>query len=529
MTISGKTGKMSRRMATPELVTPARAHYVWRMPEPIGKEFVPPTPDVAATWENVAELLGSADFEERVLPALLLRSRWFGGKAHPLRSVRVLEILPVGDSSAGRLALLEANYVDWPSEIYVLPLQLAPASAEIVTATIARLGGSVLFDALDDETFRAALFEMVLHEKRVPSEHGEIFGIRGAPLIAAELALPLASRALATEQSNSAIVYGGRFFMKLYRKPEAGENPDAELIRFLSERQKFAHVPAFCGAIEYRATNGESRTLALVVAQVPCEGDAWAYTLASCEDEAYPERVRQLGQRTAEMHLALAADLADPAFAPEPFTAQDRRDLCESAAAATQRTLRLLERKLADIPDAYRGDAAVLLTREDELLTRLSALAERDVIATKTRHHGDYHLGQVLNTGSDFIIIDFEGEPARSLAERRMKRSPLRDVAGMLRSFHYAAHSAQPRRPREAAETWARNMSRIFLETWLATAKGASFIPENPDALKALLEVHLIEKAIYEVGYELNHRPDWVFIPVLGIAQILTKGHVARA
>ena len=500
------------------------------MPEPIGKEFVPPTLNAAATWGNVADALGSADFEERVLPALLRQSRWFGGKAHPLRNVRTLELLLVGESSAGRLALLEANYADHPPEIYLLPLQLARASsgsAKPIARLISADGESVLFDALDDGRFREALFEIVLHEKRVPTEHGELAGIAGKPLRDAELAPPLASRVLAAEQSNSAIVYGGRFFMKLYRKSEAGENPDAELIRFLSERQKFAQVPAFCGAIEYRTRGGAARTLALVVANVPSEGDAWAYTLACMDAPNYPERVRQLGQRTAEMHLALAADLADPAFAPEPFTAQDRNALCEAARTATRRTMQLLETKLADIPDAYRGDAAVLLTREDQILERLSAFARCDVVATKTRHHGDYHLGQVLNTGSDFVIIDFEGEPARSLAERRMKRSPLRDVAGMLRSFHYAGHSAQPRRSREAAEAWARNISRIFLEAWIETAKGASFIPANPTALNALLTVHLIEKAIYEIDYELNHRPDWVCIPVLSVAQILAEENAA--
>ncbi len=491
------------------------------MPEPTGKEFVPPTLDVAATWEAVADVLRSADFQENVLPALLRESRWFGGKAHPLRTVRVLEILPVGDSAAGRLALLQANYEDRPSEVYVLPLQVA-TSAEAGAKTIAHLRGSVLFDAVADEKFRAALFEMVRREGKC----GALNGVCGAPLKAAGPALPLASRALAAEQSNSAIIYDERFFLKLYRKPEAGENPEAELIRFLSERQKFAHVPAFCGAIEHGVDNGESRTLALMVAHVPSEGDAWAFTLASMGDEKYPARVRQLGQRTAEMHLALAADLDDPAFAPEPITAEDRRALCGAARENTRQTMRLLESKLPDVPEDHRGEAAMLLTREDEVLDRLSAFAKCELIATKTRHHGDYHLGQVLNTGTDFVIIDFEGEPARSLAGRRMKRSPMRDVAGMLRSFHYAAHSAlkepSSESARDSAEDWSREMSRVFLDAWLATAKGASFIPKDPGALKMLLDVHLLEKAIYEVAYELNHRPHWAFIPVRGISQILT-------
>ena len=268
------------------------------------------------------------------------------------------------------------------------------------------------------------------------------------------------------------------------------------------------------------------------MANVPSEGDAWTFTLAALDQsferngahDAYPDRARQLGRRTAEMHLALAADSADPAFAPEPFSAQDLRSLADTSCATTRRTLELLRKKLADIPENTRATAAALLSREDEILGRFSALTQHEVIATKTRHHGDYHLGQVLETGGDFVIIDFEGEPARSLAERRLKRSPLRDVAGMLRSFHYAAHTALAKHPGvnpEWAEQWVHEISRAFLDAYLATAKGASFIPENPAALQMLLDVHLLEKAIYEVAYELNHRPDWVFIPLSGIARIL--------
>ena len=483
--------------------------------------FTPPSSSLPATWESVAQLLASTDFSQRALPALLREARWFGGKAHPLREVRVVASLPVGDPAAGRLLLLDAIYADRLPESYTLPVQLAPA-APPGASIIAHLNGGVLFDALHDAPFRDALFDLILHEKKVRAEAGEIAGIRGAAL-AAGLALPLDSRALAAEQSNSAIVYGSRFFLKLYRKPEAGENPDAELIRFLSERQGYAHVPAFCGAIEHRGT-GQPRTLALLVAHVESDGDAWAFTLAHGHDADYPARARQLGERTAGMHLALAADGADPAFAPEPFTRQDQHALCESTKTAARQTMELLAKKLPEIPAAHRPDAEALLAHAEEIPALLATLETCDLRTTKTRHHGDYHLGQVLNAGGDFVIIDFEGEPARSLAERRMKRSPLRDVAGMLRSFHYAANSAPADRDaRESAENWARHIARVFLDAWLATAKGATFIPEDPHTFDALLRVHLIEKAIYEISYELNHRPGWVFIPVRGVLQILDE------
>ncbi len=479
--------------------------------------FTPPRFTLPANWQNVAVLFASTEFTDEIFPALLRQARWFGGKAHPLSQVRAVASLTVGDSSAGRIFLLEAGYADRSPETYVLPLQIAPAAPEKATV-VAYLEGGVLFDALYDSAFRDALFEMILREQNLR----DTTGVCGATLkaAAAGLTLPLSSQPLAAEQSNSAILYGGRFFLKLYRKPEEGENPDAELIRFLSERQHFRHVPAFCGAIEHCIPLApQPRTLALLVAHVPNEGDAWAFTLAHMNDSDYPARARQLGQRTAGMHLALAADLEDPAFAPESFTDADQHTLCEATRKGARQTLALLEKRLPEIPAGKRADAEALLARADEIFAKISAFEQCKISATKTRHHGDYHLGQVLNTGDDFVIIDFEGEPARTLAERRMKRSPLRDVAGMLRSFHYAAHSVP-----EPSEAWAQNISRIFLESWLATARGASFIPDDPHALTALLEIHLLEKAIYEISYELNHRPDWVSIPVLGVLQILDNG-----
>ena len=536
-----------------------------KAPQGIGTDFVAPTLEVPATWESVTEMLQSARFAERVLPACLQQCRWFGGKAHAVRSVQMLDALPLGTAAtgrdAGRMAFVQVNYFESPAEIYAMPLQLAAAgqaSESIIARLTAGETGSVLFDALDDESFRSVLFEIILGEKCVPGQGGELAGVCGAMLKAqAEtLAPPLPSRALHADQSNSAVIYDGRFFLKLYRKPELGVNPDAELLRFLSERQKFENVPAYCGAIEHRAAGSEPRVLALLVANVPNEGDAWSCTLDALSQffervlsekpektgaapalvdhivgGAYPERARQLGTRTAQMHLALAADSEDPNFAPEPITGMYQRSLCQSMRAGTRRMTQLLARKLLELPEKYRDEAAALLRSEEEILSRQSKLLHQKIEATRIRHHGDFHLGQVLNTGRDFVIIDFEGEPARSLSERRMKRPAMRDVAGMLRSFHYAAHTALSRQQTLHAEDvayleawveiWVQVISRSFLEAYLTTAKGASFIPEDPVALRMLIEVHVLEKAAYEVCYELNNRPDWIFIPMRGIAAIL--------
>jgi maltose alpha-D-glucosyltransferase/alpha-amylase len=463
----------------------------------------------ATKWAEALAALNGAEFIE-----YLRGCRWFGGKAQTLRGVQVMEALSLGD--AGRMILLQADYDGAPSETYLLPLQLAAEDA-------------VLVDALEDECFRAALLGIIVGEQRVCCGSGELVGICGSEFKAHAMGMmqSLLSRVLTLEQSNSSILYDEHFFLKLYRRPELGENPDAELLRHLSDGCKFANVPGYCGLIEYRVPGAEPRVLALLVTNVPNEGSAWTSTLrllAQSPDEnevSGIERARLLGERTAQMHLALAAETEDADFAPEAFTAAYREELCQSMTETTRSMMALLEQKVHALPEGIRDEAVDLLRREQEILQSHSRLMEGQVNAMRIRIHGDYHLGQVLDTGGDFVIIDFEGEPARPLNERRIKHSPLRDVAGMLRSFDYAARTAaQP-------EAWGERISQEFLNAYLTTAEGASFLPANEEELRMLLEVCLLEKAVYEVCYELNNRPDWVGIPLRGILRILDRS-VAR-
>ncbi|HWB58890.1 MAG TPA: putative maltokinase, partial [Chthoniobacteraceae bacterium] len=479
--------------------------------------------------------------------------------------------LSAAERDAGRLAFLQVQYVDIAPEVYLLPLQIAPAEeakrmlSDSGHPPVARLlqpdGEYLLFDALYDPAFREALLEIISEKQRLNVGSGRVTGIASEALVEdiGGGKIALISRALKAEQSNSSIIYGDKYFLKLYRKLEEGENPDEEMIRHLSEKQKFANVPAFRGAIEAGRIGSPPRVVALLVDLVPNVGDAWSYTLdslgryfervlaqkpaASVENDpaaldeliggVYPERVRLLAQRTAEMHLALAADTRDADFAPEPYTGFSQRSLYQSMRSNTKRMTQLLRRKLDAIPEKYRQEAAEMIKLEGEILRRQARVIQGRTRATKTRVHGDYHLGQVLNTGKDFVITDFEGEPARALSERKMKRSPLRDVAGMLRSFHYAIHSALSQQKalseqdmeflKPWGEVWAHWVNQVFLGTYLETTKGASFIPESPEMLAAMLDALLLEKATYEVAYELNNRPDWVFIPLRGIRRILEK------
>jgi maltose alpha-D-glucosyltransferase / alpha-amylase len=509
--------------------------------------------------------LGREALEQQVLPAYLPNCRWFGGKARGSAHFELGALVPISAADeTTRLALVKAGYPDGSAETYLLPLRVIPAAEKRPDSSVDVLGhfqdGSALIEAIQDETFRAELLRLIAGQNEVRGAAGEVVvGIRGRGLAAENLP----SRILKVEQSNSSVIFGDQVFLKLYRKLEEGVNPDVEITRFLSERQGFPHIPPFAGSIELRQAGRAPQVLALAQGLVPNDGDAWVFTLREAEQfylrvrisranpaeiaipallaEAAPPaaaieliggfatRARQLGIRTGELHRALAADSTDPIFAPEPFSAVDQRALSQTMLSSIDLMLGSLRNS------GLGGDPAPrLIDLAPELRRLAEEIGARPVEVVKTRTHGDYHLGQVLETGGDFMIIDFEGEPLRPLAERREKRSPLRDVAGMLRSFHYAAHSALERTRvplaelEPWAEIWSRVVAREFLLGWLDAAKGAPFVPRTDEEMERLLDAFLLEKAVYEVAYELNNRPAWVGIPLRGILQILASRRADR-
>jgi maltose alpha-D-glucosyltransferase/alpha-amylase len=354
----------------------------------------------------------------------------------------------------------------------------------------------------------------------------------------------------------------------MFRRVEAGLNPDLEIGVFLMEKSSFRNVPPLAGYIEYLDEHAATSSLGMLQGYVANQGDAWQFTLRALaeyyeevsqsnaagageilraslvalsgqpvpdEDRrrigAYLDSAALLGRRTAELHLALASRADDPDFAPQPSSEADHEAFAESAAQLLTANFDLLRRLQVGMPDQTRQEAEEILRLEEIARRRLQVLARLKGSAMATRIHGDYHLGQVLFTGSDFVIIDFEGEPARPLAERRRKRSPLQDVAGMLRSFHYAAYApllqegnaegSSHERPRRWAQYWQKWVSATFLRTYLEVSGDAIFIPKGREELALLLDVHLLDKAVYELGYELNNRPSWVRIPLDGISQLL--------
>ncbi len=511
-----------------------------------------------------------AQFEREILPQYIRTCRWFGSKARTIRSLRVAEEIPLSsDPDAARFWFLEVNYHEGASENYALPVQIASGAAADVIArkspqgVIAQFEGdtqTILHDAIWDADFRNALFHTISARQRWKGRGGELVGSAGALLAESEQAqsLPATSQVLSAEQSNSSMVFDGKYFLKLYRKLEDGINPDVEITRFLSERQNFTHVPSFAGTLEYRRDRTEPTVVCLLQSAVQNERDAWVLTLGAVGryyervlerkgdlqgqstnagamfDElvggVYPEQAMLLGQRTGELHLALAGDRENASFAPEPFNAMAQRSVYQNMRASLRRALALLQKKLPELPEAFRAEAAEVLAAEQQIHAEEQRLLEQRSGAEKVRIHGDFHLGQALYTGKDFVFLDFEGEPARPLSERKLKRSALRDVAGMMRSFQYAAYSAlwqtsvrgedMPFLERWA-DLWYRQMSSLFLQSYLKATRGASFIPQMEGDLHISLQAYLLDKAIYEIGYELNNRPAWVIIPVRGIKHIL--------
>ncbi len=481
----------------------------------------------------------------RTIARYIRSRRWFGGKTKTIANIRIRDHIALGSNM---LALLTVEYTDAEPDTYVLPLGITQArrSDEKIDTLIARLkDGCMLYEPVADEAFAQGLLTAI---GRRPSRTFK--ELRGTGHLEAQV--------IRAEQSNTAIVYGQRLFVKLFRRIEPGENVDLEISRFLNEETDFRNTPRLAGALEYRPDHSEPMTLAMAQSYTPNSGDAWTYTLDAIgryferitSDAAAAEKVKArttdpdfardvfgsyltnaelLGQRTAEMHLALASRDDVPGFAPEPFTPHYQRSIYQSMRTQIVQTLALLRRRAKDNPDAQE-----LLKHEADLQQRIRTILTNKIGGLRIRTHGDYHLGQVLFTGNDFVIIDFEGEPMRPLSERRIKRGALRDVAGMLRSFHYAPYAVffgrtagGVIRAEDAAllETgavfWHQWISAAFLRAYLDRSAGARHLPPTRDEVNVLLNAYLLEKALYEVIYELNNRPEWVRIPLRGVLDLL--------
>ncbi len=515
--------------------------------------------------------------ENEILPAFLPRRRWFGGKARKIATCSIRDWMWVAREPArSALVLVDVGYQDGSSETYDVPMAVATGrhatelQQSVPDAVLcgARVAGEtgVLYDALADDATCLDLLEGLKNGRSIAGQAGsaEAFPTSAFGGFAGDLAGLKVVRGSA-EQSNTSILFGGELILKLFRKIERGPNPDFEIGRYLTEQAGFAAIPALLGAIEYSAPDAERSTLAMLQELVPNQGDGWTMTLdelgryyeqcalvrpSAEEFEAsrngsilelsesdtppavrervglYIDAAARLGRRTAEMHLALAAPTEDPAFHAELLAPADLQALAQSLREHAGTVFAALRASLPGLPDDVVDRAALALAQRGRIMDRFQNLEQIGGDVVRMRIHGDYHLGQVLWVNNDFVILDFEGEPARPLAERRLKQPALKDVAGMLRSFSYAAFvgllSFTKRRPEDYeylepwAAYWERWVSAAFLRSYRQTAADAAFLPASGH-LKILLEAFLLDKALYELKYELNNRPAWVIIPLHGL------------
>jgi maltose alpha-D-glucosyltransferase/alpha-amylase len=517
----------------------------------------------------------------RALLAFAIQRRWFRGKARSRKHVAINDVLMFEDDARHAIALLHIEYDHGSPETYVLPIAFAEDAApsesmrtpgqvivRVVLTDVPERGTvqGVLYDALCADTFNAALYAAIQSRKGAVGRAGRLTGHALTPEdVAGETPLP---RALAVDQSNSGVVYGDRFLLKLFRVIEDGPSTELEIGRFLARDPAYRGVPRLAGVLEYEQPGREPATLGTLFQYVPNQGDAWHLALDALDryfdrvlaDERRPEtpplqpgslvdrahialsdqvvdkigpfldHVRLLGRRTAELHLQLSGASTDPLFAPEPYDIMHQQSTYGSAIAHAARTFDLVRSRLGALSPELRALAESVIAREPELDRVFARITRRRLDMMRMRIHGDYHLGQVLWTGNDFVIIDFEGEPGRPLSQRRFRRNPLRDVAGMVRSLRYAS-AAELRsgrhRPEDAVrlEAWARAwsgwVSAAFLAGYLERAQGSRLVPTNGADLAMVLEFFLLEKCVYEIGYELNNRPDWLEIPLRGLLELL--------
>jgi maltose alpha-D-glucosyltransferase/alpha-amylase len=540
---------------------------------------------VGVDWQNMLDGGTRAVLERQALRAFLSRQRWFAAKSREIRQARFTDWAPLrGGAAPAFLTIASVEYTDGWTDSYFLPLSLLAGEAAetalktVPGAVLARVTGArkgVIVDALYDDDTCERLLELVRGAAQVPTSLGIVEGIRSQAqgrTVAFELPEDRRWVRGSGDQSNSVAFVGDRYVLKLFRRIEPTPNPEFEIGRFLTKRE-FARTPELAGALQYLRPGLEPGTLAIVQEFVKHQGSGWEFSIdelgryyervtprvsgsegpafstpaalpclpsASAQqgpppffqalEHWYLASATTLGRRTAELHLTLATGEGE-GFAPQPLDRAAVGALADGMRAHAEAALDLLAQQLGTLNDSSRALAEAALAHRTALLSRFDDLRSVDAAGLRIRIHGDYHLGQVLRTEEDFVILDFEGEPARPIAERRALQSPLKDVAGMIRSYNYAAYAALFAFTVNApdnyaalepwAETWQHWAADAFLKGYLSAIEGAPLLPRDGAGRRALLCAFMLDKALYELAYELNNRPDWVRIPLIGIRKLI--------
>lgn len=521
-----------------------------------------------------------------LLPAYLTEQHWFAGRAYKIRNVKIVGKIPLFNKGfPGFLLLVQSNFVDHEFQAYLVGLIFGTGKkyqrvlkefpqhvlAEVEVHGENWKGG--LYNAISDPSFCKVLLDYIANRRTLKSAAGEIIASPTLDFkkIKASKHENLSPSIVEGEQTNTIVKFGQSFILKIFRQLEWGTNPEMEMVQFLS-KHKFKNMPSFAGSIDFREGKKSPVTICLLLGYITHQNDAWDYTLDSLSQyfegalsnglakEKIPLRkgsmldaaleeptelakdlmgtylasVGRLGEITAQLHRVLASQPDDKLFGVVPFDPHYQRSLYQSIRGLASRTLKALKRSLDGLPKTDKKLATRVLGQEKKINQVLDELLEDDIEAIRIRCHGDYHLGQILHTGKDFFVIDFEGEPSRHWSARKLKRSPLKDVAGMLRSFHYAIYATlgsdrtkdlKTRENQSALEKWARYwyqwVSGKFLDAYQQEDKDGILLPKNKRQREGLLGALLLEKCIYEIMFELEHRPYWVRIPLQGILELL--------
>ena len=564
----------------PYTITVGPHDIYWFSLRPQGEDLVDGRPRITVRGGEIESVWRARGQLQRALVADAAHRRWFRSKAATIRESEIVDLVEMAGSGA-RLAFLRLEYVDADPETYVMPLALASGEEadrllvdrpeSVIADVVAGDDQGILYDAMQAPELPLELLRIASRNRRVRGRSVSLISepLRGSSRLRG-LDGDLVVRSADAEQTNTSVFFGDELIMKLFRKIEVGPNPEVEVGRFLTERKGFPHTPRAAGLVntEHR---GDQAAIAFFQDLVPSQQNLFEHTydgavltletiLASGGDVppspprlrhplevstedldgaaelmgAYLAEAELLGRRTGEMHLTLASEPADPVFAPEPMSTLQQRSTYQAIRSTVRTSLASLRRRRSRLrpEDAELVDRAV--AAEKEILDRLKEITAEKIVADRIRIHGDFHLGQVLFTGNDFYIIDFEGEPQRPLSQRRLKRLGLRDVAGMVRSYHYAivmalhqvAEAGIDEATHAVLDQWANAihgwLSASFLRGYLETVDGSPILPSNPAHVRLLLDALVVEKAAYELEYEVNNRPDWVQIPLYGILNTLS-------
>ncbi len=496
---------------------------------------------------EVSAWLADGAFKKKFCKALesfMPTKRWYSAKDDTIKAVGIEAVAPIDGKTTFAVVKVELNGGDAP--MFVIPLRAAfgeRAKAVDEKAVICSIENGVVFDAAGESDFSAGVLDLMAKDAAVDVGNGLTFKAsataKGKALIESVAGLP--QKMMGVEQSNTSLIVGKKIMLKIYRRVAYGENPEIVTSSFLTETAGFENTPAYLGKAELTSADGKILGVGILQAFVANDGDGWGYTMKYLQSvfakaksgEAvnhanYLKTAALLGRRTAEMHKAFAKG-TDKVFAPAPVSPADLTDWTAQVVAQADRTIAVAKANVAPLTGDMCRKVETLIARRDAIVERIKALVPANVKCMKTRFHGDYHLGQVVVANGDFFLLDFEGEPLRPIAERQIKHCVLKDVAGMVRSFDYAAFGSvlmfvdEADRPQmlPVAAEWQKQATEAFLNGYFQNMAGCASLPDNAEDTQKLLDLFVLEKALYEVIYEVANRPDWLAIPMNGLSRLI--------